>query len=322
MISWTIITSTLGFLLAVKSVQSQTPLCLPEFSWMDNSLGQSPCLMTTLALDILASTPWVVLRQAQAAGFMYAAPTKESANACECSSVTYSLWQACGMCQNGSYDGWSDYKSNCIAAGVTISFLTFPEPIPAGTAFPAWAYLNVTNDFNIAAAQAAIAGPESMAPIPTSTSTVFVSASTSTSTLFIPSSTNSTPTNSPSTTSNPSSVTRKSSNTGAIAGGVIGGVVFVTALAGLTVYLLRRRKRSHAAPSDVYYGGESQMSPPPMSDRTSFAQQQQPLYRPYDPSDPGTFPESPPTPTIQTTNSGFRLAAQEQPGVYRGLAEL
>ncbi|KZP19548.1 hypothetical protein FIBSPDRAFT_1045510 [Athelia psychrophila] len=309
MTSWTIIASTLGLLLAVKSVESQTPLCLPEFSWMENSLGQSPCLMTTLALDVcegnasldpLGSTP------AQAAGFMYAPPTKESANACECSTVTYSLWQACGMCQNGTYDAWSDYKTNCTAAGVAISLSTFPKPIPENTAFPAWAYLNVTNDFNIAAAQAATASPESM-PIPTSTSTSLIS---------------STSTNSPSTTSNPSLTTRQSSNTGPIAGGVIGGLAFVAALAGLVVYLLRRRKRSHTAPSDIYYGGEPQRALPSMSDRTSFAQYQQPIYRPYDPADPRTFPESPPTPTIQTTNSSFPLAAQEQPGAYRGVAEL
>ncbi|KZP19519.1 hypothetical protein FIBSPDRAFT_932816 [Athelia psychrophila] len=319
MSSWTILALALGFLLAVEPAQSQSTInCLSDYKWMDNSLGQNPCLMANLAwgacgdptvpaddyLDPLASTP------AAAAGFYYPGPTKDEVGTCICNTITYSFFSACSICQNGTSNTWVDYVKNC--KNVSIGISTYPLPVPDNTAFPAWAYLNVTGGFNAAAAQAAIAGPEST-PIPTSTS-----ASSSTSTITA---TGTGSSSSPSTSAagNQSLTSHKSSNTGAIAGGVIGGLAFVAALAGLAVYLLRRRAQSHTAPSDSYYGAVPQKSLPSMSEN-SYAQQQQPLARPYDPSDPSTFPESLPTPTIQTTSSGF--AAHEQPGAYRGVAEV
>ncbi|KZP19521.1 hypothetical protein FIBSPDRAFT_563014 [Athelia psychrophila] len=309
MTSWAIFASTLGFLLVAKPVQSTSITCLPAYSWMDNSLGQNPCLMATLAQDAcgglnvnilpLGSTP------AEAHGFEYQGPLPASISTCMCSTVTYSLYQACGICQNGSSATWTQWISNC--TDVTIGISTFPEPIPENSAFPAWAYLNVTAaGFNAAAAQADTAAPESTA-IPTSTSTSSASATSSTST------------SGPSAAGNPSTASHKSSNTGAIAGGVIGGLAFVAALAGLTFYLLRRQAQSHTVPSDTYYGAVPQKAAQDMSEN-SFAQQPQPVYRPYNPSDPSTFPESAPTPTVQTTS--FPLAAQEQPGAYRGVAEV
>lgn len=117
------------------------------------------------------------------------------------------------------------------------------------------------------------AAPESTL-IPAST---FTSSSTS-----VTSTTSRSATSSPSSSaaSNPSGATHKS-NAGAIAGGVVGGLVFLSALAGLTIYLLRRRQSgSQSASASTHYGSVPQRSPPPMSQNT-FAQQQPAMYKPY-----------------------------------------
>jgi len=196
----------------------------------------------------------------------------------------------------------------------------FPNLIPANTSFPAWAFLNVTGGFNVAAAQADDSAPEST-PIPTSTSTSSsVSSTTVASTTQSSSSTASS--SSASAAGNPSEASHKTSHAGAIAGGVIGGLVFLAALAGLTVFVLRRRgSNSRSVSADTHYGALRQASPLPMSQNT-FVQQQQPVYKPYDPSDPSTFPETIPEPTVRTTNSGYGLTSPELPGAYRGIPEV
>ncbi|KZP08341.1 hypothetical protein FIBSPDRAFT_874621 [Athelia psychrophila] len=310
MASWTIAALTLVSLLAVEPVQSTNISCLPDYVWMENSLGQNPCTMATIAQDACGGT-WNILPfppPAQAAGYYYPGSTDASKSTCMCSTVTYSLFSACGICQNGSFATWPQWTTNC--TGIALSLSTFPDPIPANTTFPAWAYLNATGGFNVAAAQADDRAPES-SPIPQSTAAPSTSASASSA-----SSTSSAPSSSPSAAGNSS--THKS-NTGAIAGGVIGGLAFVAALAALAVYLLRRRSQTHTAPSDTYYGAVPQNAPP-MSQHTHTLSQPQPMYKPYDPSDPSTFPESAPTPTVQTTSSGLQSA--EQPGAYRGVPEV
>ena len=104
--------------------------------------------------------------------------------------------------------------------------------IPSGTAVPAWAYQNVIQqgEFNIALVNSTT-GPDSTVAVngPTSTNTISSSSSSASGTAT------STPAPAPTSTSS------KSSNTGAIAGGVVGGVVGLAAVGLLAFFLIRRQ---------------------------------------------------------------------------------
>jgi len=199
---------------------------------------------------------------------------------------------------------------------------------------PAWAYLDVIgNDvFNPVAAQADTGAPESSAggsqPTGTMTSSTAAASPAYTSTAF----------DSSSTTPSPASgntAPAKKSNVGAIAGGAVGGVVVLGLIAGLVAFLAVRKRRaskSVSSPADGYMN-----SPPPTSQQSMYSSPtyksniDNPAYgehaalRVYDPSDPSTYPQSPPTPTIHTTNSGpvpHPYGPQAQLTHYSGIPEL
>ncbi|KIK39236.1 hypothetical protein CY34DRAFT_14524 [Suillus luteus UH-Slu-Lm8-n1] len=177
----------------------------------------------------------------------------------------------------------------------------YPTTIPTGTAVPNWAYLDVVsgNIFNATAAQLDGDLPEPNATSPlTLTSTASLSPSVPVSTT----STGSSPT------------TSKSSNVGATAGGVVGGIVVVGAIAGLAAWLFIRRRRSRRAPPAAF-GDQPQIAQPA---------------RFYDPADPSTFPP-PLSSTMQTTTSSINyqhsansqgFLQQLRPGQYNGVPEI
>ena len=115
--------------------------------------------------------------------------------------------------------------------------LSFPEPIPADTAVPGWAYENVTTegqfDINQALADHCMFSQNCILKVLT-----FSLAPESTAT-GLPK-TASAPGGSPTSPATPSSSSGKKSDTGAIAGGVVGGVVGVAILAGLGFFLIRK----------------------------------------------------------------------------------
>jgi len=302
--------------LPVAEAQSSTVQCLPVFAWMNNSRIQNPCLVSAYLQGVCTGGAFTV--NPLPLDTHYTGPTLDNVNDCQCSTVTYSVVSACGVCQNRSIVAWSLWKDNCTGHGPFI--LSYPESIPSGTAVPAWAYLDVTTSdfFNPAIAESDDTAPESSDRASTSTSTVTSSGSSlATTTLLAPSQTSPVSGN---------IATHTQSNVGAIAGGVVGGVVVLGIIAGLVAFFLMRKPPVKTAASPAYGYGDAALNspPPPMS-------QQQSLYgnpphsenpgRIYDPGDPSTYPQSPPTPTIHTTNSG--LAHQPaQPGYYSGIPEV
>jgi len=245
-------------------------------------------------------------------GTHYVGPTVLSANQCECSTVVYSLVSACADCQGQTYLDWSIWSTNC-TEGVYVTY--FPMEIPTGTAIPDWAYLDVTGSdrYNGATAEADVDKPESSAGgNPTVTNPGPAS-----------------PTSTTQTTKHPTAAAAvKKSIAGPIAGGVVGGVVFLGVIAGLAVFFFQRRKQSHVAPSAAYNNGTklptseySPQSSTPFNNFSDFSGMQQ---RPYDPSDPTTFPTAAPTPTIHTTSSTPGVGYYEAPprGAYSGVPEL
>jgi len=248
----------------------------------------------------------------------YTGPFADEANPCQCSTVVYSLVSACATCQNRTIEGWVAWSGNCTSVYIS----QFPEQIPPATAFPGWAYLDVvTSDtFSKVAAEADISAPESSGTATKPTGTVPSTAGTPTATLPLAS----TPTTGGDGSSpTPTAVFKKSSNAGAIAGGVVGGLVGLGLIAGLCAFFFMRRKK--VAPSTAYgnvyndgpHSDAPLNSPHPMSQH-SYSNQ---TPRAYDPSDPSTYPQSPPTPTVQTTNSVLQPYGNN-PGNYNGVPEL
>jgi len=278
----------------VSAQATSNATCLPEYNWMSNSKGQNPCLVASYLQSACNNGDWSVVDLPP--DTHYTGPTLDEVNSCQCSTVTYSMISACGICQNRTAEGWDAWSFNCTSEIYPEVFL---DNIPSGTAVPAWAYLNVTaeNVFNPSEAEAEA---ETNPPESTGTSAPTASASSS-------------PIGPPSSGSN------KSSNAGAIAGGIVGGLVGLGLVAGAIAIFLVRRRRAYRAPSasfGIYGNGANPIrSPPPMSQEYRhpvYGDGVQTSLKLYNPSDPSTHPSSPPAPTIHTTDSG--LLPQGQPG--------
>ncbi|KAJ7444919.1 hypothetical protein FB451DRAFT_1293863 [Mycena latifolia] len=187
---------------------------------------------------------------------------------CACSSISYLLAAACDAClprpSNLSWDDYSE-KENCNG-----SFQSFPGPLPTTGqhAIPPWAsVLDAQNPeptaFDLAAASSTASLISANSGVfPTSSSRSHASSASETPTNSATSSSNqpgpSLPVN-PSTTSTPApsaapltAASKSSSHAGPIAGGIIGGALFL-ALVGVAIwYTVVRRRRNHIAPSAAY----------------------------------------------------------------------
>ncbi|KIK49219.1 hypothetical protein CY34DRAFT_797160 [Suillus luteus UH-Slu-Lm8-n1] len=323
--AWSLIVVLAAAALVPRGVFAQTSnvTCLASYSWMSNSLSQNPCVVASYLESVCWGGDFTI--SSLPPGTHYAAPTVAEANSCECSTVTYSLVSACGACQNATYLTWSSWSYNCSQIFPQV----YPYDIPAGTVVPNWAYLNVTaNGFDLVSAQSTGDLPESTATKVQSTGTVTSASSVSASL------TNSgTATGSP--TTSPTNST--SSNVGAIAGGVVGGIVGAAAIIGFATWFFVKRRRSATAPSAAFTdigGGPGYTQSVYSSNPHPFPMQPQMTQQPrlYDPSDPTTFPGSPPSPTVLTTGSSniyqnpsipsHVFSQQPRPGQYNGTPEI
>ncbi|KAG1891139.1 hypothetical protein F4604DRAFT_1949432 [Suillus subluteus] len=303
--------------------QTSNATCGSSFAWMNNSLQQNPCVVSSYLESVCWGGDFTV--NALPPDTHYAAPTSAEANPCECSTVTYSLISACGACQNATYLTWSQWNYNC----TEVFLQTYPDNIPSGTKVPNWAYLNVTaNGFDPVAAQNNGDTPESTATSVQSTGSVASSSSVSASL---------TSSSGTATGSSTSSTDSKSSNAGAIAGGVVGGIVGVAAIIGFATWFFIKRRRSATAPSAAFSdigGGPGYTQSVYSANPHPFPVQPQMTQQPrlYDPSDPTTFPGSPPSPTVLTTASSniyqnpsipsHVFSQQSRPGQYSGTPEI
>ncbi|KAG1745472.1 uncharacterized protein EDB91DRAFT_150656 [Suillus paluster] len=291
--------------------------CLSSFGWMNNSRGQDPCLVTAYlgspcsdggmhvrCLACFCLTFWAEYTiESIPAGAQYQGPPLDGANPCQCNTVIYSTTSACGVCQGRTVQAWSAWRAQCS----TYFNQSYPSTIPNGTSVPNWAYLDVepSDAFNATAAQLDGDLPEANATTPLSTTALTSTTTTGFTT---------TPTGSSTAGTGSSTPTSRSSNVGAIAGGVVGGIVGFGVIAGPAAWLFIRRRRSRKAPS-VPYSHQPFMTQPPLR---------------YDPENPSTFPP-PPTPAIPTTPSSnvYQNSANTQVsshqshlGQYSGVPEI
>ncbi|KAH7917959.1 hypothetical protein BV22DRAFT_922451 [Leucogyrophana mollusca] len=288
--------------------QSTSTTCLAAtgYQWADNTIGQDPCIV---AHDLFATTPPPcndndVLFPPITAGQYYPAPGGDGdANSCLCNTVIYSLVSACGLCQNATFLYWSQWIADCpVNAAV---YQQWPASIPSTTEIPLWAYMPLVNN--------SWDGPQAKANA--SAVSLQVTSSTQPSGTVIPSlnaSNTATPNNSSS-----------ANHTGAIAGGIVGGVLGVAALVFLGATLWRRRSRSIAHQSTPMYDPEphTQYSHNTVISQNPFTNPGASLPRLYDPNDPTTFPHTP-APASENTHSNKLLSSNPGDGRYTGVPEL
>ncbi|KAJ3794986.1 hypothetical protein GGU11DRAFT_261938 [Lentinula aff. detonsa] len=242
--SVTVLVSVLS-ILALSSLsrgQTTNASCESSFSWAENTLQQSPCLVAALLESVCE--PLGVQVPALPASNHYTGPDPGQATTCECNTVTYMLISACGACQDREWIPWQNWTQDCTIVALGI----FPEQLPTTTVVPLWAYMNISTTngtFDIDAAQ-----NNATLSQPTSTSD---SASPSSLTSSQPSSTlisTSTSTTLPITTVNPSSST-SSNHAGAIAGGVVGGLTLLIALALVFLWFhVKHRRKAAQSPAE------------------------------------------------------------------------
>ncbi|KAL4065518.1 hypothetical protein V8B97DRAFT_2025776 [Scleroderma yunnanense] len=323
-LSWaplaTLATGLLSIPLQWVSAQHSNVTCPPEYNWMNNSKGQSPCLIAAYVQSVCNYGSWTVDPLANYTHYIVT-----NANPCQCSSVTYSLMAACSICQGRYYIAWSTWSINCS----TVYLGVYPENIPSWTPVPHWAYQNVTvylvcssvflvfngnmqtSDFFNATVAQVVGIPESTATqvtITAITSTTPTSSITGGAVSQFP-------------TSSPSSSSK--SNIGAIVGGAIGGIGLVANAAFITWFCIRHRRQTK--PLSARYGGTNSMYTA-MKPFTPSATQ--PV--PYDLSDPNTFFTSAPLMAIHTSpytrhqNNPTKayIAQSQRPVTYSGIPQL
>ncbi|KAG6333493.1 hypothetical protein ID866_5596 [Astraeus odoratus] len=302
--------------LRVTAQQSNTT-CLSQYNWMDNSKGQNPCLVAAYVQGVCDGGQFTV--DPLDPNTHYVGPYADEANDCECNTITYSLISACSICQNRTYIAWSSWSFNCSTVYPSI----YPEDIPSGTAVPNWAYQDVvtSDSFNVTLAQLTGDAPESTATKAPSTATGVTSSTAVSASL--------TSTSAGALASTTTQASSSSSNVGPIVGGTVGGVVILAAAAAFVTWLCMRRRRKATPPSALYDGNTPGVTNSMYTATSPFTS---PVTQPklYDPSDPSTFPTSPPSPTIHTSSgyqnpsihSNIYGSQTGRPGGYSGAPEL
>jgi len=234
--------SLLTFSANVQNISAQSNVtCLPFYNWTSNSHGQTPCQVASSLLAICNNGPFPIEPLPDSS--LYLGPSLQDANACQCSTVTYSLMSACGACQGQTYLSWSVWSENCPMVYIS----SFPEPLPAGVAVPGWAYLNVTEEDNFDQTNAkkdsnstestAVLSPTSSSSPSTTAKTSSVSLTTSSHSI----SSSASPSGSASaSTSSAEASSEKQAN--AVGGGVIGGLFGVVIIFALLYWCIYRRR--------------------------------------------------------------------------------
>ncbi|KAF8306148.1 hypothetical protein DL93DRAFT_2088910 [Clavulina sp. PMI_390] len=213
--------------------------CIPGWDWVAAWL-QAQCSAGSFEMFPLAQ------------GFHYIGPTNDTStqNPCICSTPVYMLDSACGACQNQTFLSWSEFSAYCPTSMISPEG-SYDSIIPSGTRVPAWAFLKPSDSgdfFDPTKAQIVGDAPEATPTVATTSSPASTTTSSS------PNTATGATTTGHSTTSNPPSSSH-SSNTGAIAGGVVGGIIGLGLVALLAYWLMRNvnRPRTPAAvalPSD------------------------------------------------------------------------
>ncbi|KAN0114319.1 hypothetical protein V8E52_006815 [Russula decolorans] len=228
--------ATFLFFSGFAAAQIYAPVCTVASAWMMNSLGQNPCLVTAYLMGTCNDGSFTI--DALIPGDKYPGPSGiQDSDLCMCNTVAYSLISACGACQGGIWISWSEYSLYCTT---TLPPSSFPNPLPLGIRVPQWALIDVTSeniwDSNKAFAVGDFPEPAPGAILGHSTATASVLSTSSASSLF----------GEPSSTVKPASgasspIPNSSTNTDVIVGATVGGVVAISLVVLIGIFLRRRR---------------------------------------------------------------------------------
>ncbi|KAG8827749.1 hypothetical protein FRC19_000758 [Serendipita sp. 401] len=227
-----------------------TAVCGNQFNWMQNDRSQSPCLVAAYLQGACGIGEWtvpllpIINGQQQA----YNPPNNATSNLCTCSGAVYNLMSACAACQGGGWILFAPWSLECDAG----NFITLPDsfpaniPIPSNTTIPKYATIDPRSwtggRFNVSEAQAIASGNTN----PSAASSISVS---------------STSTAASNSNISTSTETHKVDNTGAIVGGVVGGLLGIALIGVLLLWILRGESFRNRDASKRAQGKGSQPRP-------------------------------------------------------------
>ncbi|KAH7344124.1 hypothetical protein B0J17DRAFT_645366 [Rhizoctonia solani] len=259
-------------------------------AWSFNSLNQSPCLVASYLGSVCRpDNTWRV--PSLSGGSTYY--VSGSSTKCICTSVVWSLLAACSLCQGLDSSRWTVYANDCTTADTSPPGI-YPVALPSGVAVPNWAFYDYVTAgvFNQVIVENGSGG----------------------------------------------------SNTGAIVGGVVGGVLGIALVALIAFFVVRKNKQAKPGPNELpptptelsqpataqygqYGGGQAPYGQyQPVAQPPSFVPTTPSYYKPYDPSDPSTFPTDPYTNSVNHPESvpplSYSQNADTHPSRYNGIPEL
>jgi len=298
----------IGALQFLPSVEAAFAQCVAGWDWSYNTELQNPCeIAGSLQAPCLGFSTYELGPLANGTDYVTPQQNDTAQKNCGCNTIIYSLYAACTLCQRGENNStvtWAAWSQFCDKVFVT----QYPFSIPYNASVPHWAYVNYTDStFDVVRAQAAGRDPEATPSAPSIVSLTSTSSTRGLSTVqpagtggsLVPASTG-------------SSGSSKS-NTGAIAGGVVGGVIALAGLAALAFWFFKRRGRG-GDPSNSNILGPNQITfnPTPNQDQPKL----------YDPADPSTFPTPISGGDSYSGGGGNYTTNPYQSGRYHGAAEL
>ena len=98
--------------------QKQSPCQVASSLFSICTPGMFCCIHIQVVLSLIFFPVGYIVNQADP-GSHYSGPTIDNQNACQCSTVSYSLISACAACQNATVTQWGEWSANC--ANVSIS---------------------------------------------------------------------------------------------------------------------------------------------------------------------------------------------------------
>ncbi|KIP08750.1 hypothetical protein PHLGIDRAFT_12416 [Phlebiopsis gigantea 11061_1 CR5-6] len=145
---WSVYPLLLCFLFSRMTLAqpSTTAQCDKSFTWMDNSDGQSPCLVAAYAFSACSSAD---INIPSATNTSYNPPAGDNVTPCACSSVTYALLNACSGLEGMLIENisWATWSQNCPSYDITNGSndiqrdaIRFPEGVDMEAVIPPWAF--------------------------------------------------------------------------------------------------------------------------------------------------------------------------------------
>ncbi|CAE6406401.1 unnamed protein product [Rhizoctonia solani] len=224
-----------------QTLSKRAPTCASDApTWWNNAQGATPCEVYQSIMDVCGYTVPSISNSDS-----YYPVTV--AQLCMCNTVAYNLGSACQDCQRGSTDqGILFSLYNTGGDGCVAPITSLPTTVSPAQQVPEWALQDTSTSFW------SYAGARSIANSTTTTSATATFTSTSTTMEATETLTLSDP--SASETAAPLPSTSKSTNAGAIGGGVAGGVVLLLLLLGLLLFLRRRRAQNSHGKAETGVG--------------------------------------------------------------------